>query len=96
MDYKAEVLNGKMIFKLYYKGRYNFTMLFLLSEFRMLINHFKDAVKKFNGLYTFNHKVFFTTTNDEHRGLFFETLEDATKAFTYVQGIIVANKLTGK
>lgn len=81
MDYKAEVLNGKMIFKLYYKGRYNFTMLFLLSEFRMLINHFKDAVKKFNGLYTFNHEVFFTTTND------------AQEFITYIESVIVADRL---
>jgi hypothetical protein len=52
----------------------------------------KVLIREYNAIYAIRKNG----TNDEHRGLFFETLEDATKAFTYVQGIIVANKLTGK
>jgi hypothetical protein len=58
---------------------------------------FKDysrtLIQEYNAIYAIRTGE---DDNELRRGLFFETAEDATKAFIYIQSIVVANKLAEK
>lgn len=48
----------------------------------------KTLIRQYNAYYDYISNV--------KDGLFFENLEDVVKAFEYIQGIVLSNKLTNK
>lgn len=82
LNYKLTTQNGKMVYKLYYNDRCNFTILFIFVRLGMMLLEFLNIIEKFNGEFT-----------DNNCEVFFKTTKDAQDCIDYIESIMMADKL---